>query len=552
MNEKDDSLSEEFSSLNKTELQRELLEEHFINISSMDYNINSKSLNSNEMEKSNENLKGKSNNNKNEFEINLEIIKDMNSNDNMFEKVFLYYLDNEKIEEINMIMNENIEKALSVTYDGMNIIQRCSYLNKLNSIIAIIKQINQKFKGKEKISDLINNKNKKGYNSLHYSIIKGNYEIYNYLIKNGGDTTISSNLGYNHIMLSFQKKRTYIFLKEIKNIINKEDANFDKLFDMKDKNNSTLLHWAAFSDYLFGIQFLLNYIKNHKDNFKFKNYINLKDSHEMTALQYALMNNSKKAIFELSLFNNSDLSSQDNEGRNCYDFSKAMDNKLFNNIIAMKNWKSNIIKRIIFTLIIIIFNILIYFIALKLINIILIKIIQLSLILLLIIVVIIVKCINPGLKKMDKNNFYNHILNINEANMREEIKEINKYCVYCCFKKEKDDILHCPLCNCCVENFLKHDLFLNICIGTKNYFIIIIYKVIFLIYLLFFVMISLFIIFVDINENEQITIHIINLSFFPNKNIIKTCSIVSSFILIIILFFKIRDFSILCSFNIDK
>ena len=552
MNEKDDSLSEEFSSLNKTELQRELLEEHFINISSMDYNINSKSLNSNEMEKSNENLKGKSNNNKNEFEINLEIIKDMNSNDNMFEKVFLYYLDNEKIEEINMIMNENIEKALSVTYDGMNIIQRCSYLNKLNSIIAIIKQINQKFKGKEKISDLINNKNKKGYNSLHYSIIKGNYEIYNYLIKNGGDTTISSNLGYNHIMLSFQKKRTYIFLKEIKNIINKEDANFDKLFDMKDKNNSTLLHWAAFSDYLFGIQFLLNYIKNHKDNFKFKNYINLKDSHEMTALQYALMNNSKKAIFELSLFNNSDLSSQDNEGRNSYDFSKAMDNKLFNNIIAMKNWKSNIIKRIIFTLIIIIFNILIYFIALKLINIILIKIIQLSLILLLIIVVIIVKCINPGLKKMDKNNFYNHILNINEANMREEIKEINKYCVYCCFKKEKDDILHCPLCNCCVENFLKHDLFLNICIGTKNYFIIIIYKVIFLIYLLFFVMISLFIIFVDINENEQITIHIINLSFFPNKNIIKTCSIVSSFILIIILFFKIRDFSILCSFNIDK
>ena len=143
-------------------------------------------------------------------------------------------------------------------------------------------------------------------------------------------------------------------------------------------------------------------------------------------------------------------------------------------------------------------------------------------------------------------------MNINEANIREEIKEINKYCVYCCIKKEKVDIIHCPLCNCCVENFLKHDLFLNICIGTKNYFIIIIYKVIFLIYLLFFAMISLFIIVVDINENEEITIHFINLSFFPNKNIIKTCSIVSSFILIIILFFKIHDFYILSSLNIDK
>ena len=185
----------------------------------------------------------------------------MNSNDNIFEKVFLDYLDNEKIEEINMIMNENIEKALTMTYDGMNIIQRCSYLNKLNSLIAIIKQINQKYKEKEKISNLINIKNKQGYNAMHYSIIKGNYEIYNYLIKKGGDTTISTNLGYNNIMLAFQKKRTYIFLKEIKNVIINENSNFDKLFDMKDKNNSTLLHWAAFSDYLFGIQFLLSLIK---------------------------------------------------------------------------------------------------------------------------------------------------------------------------------------------------------------------------------------------------------------------------------------------------
>ena len=379
MNEKDDSLSEDFSTLSNKDLQRELLETQNKNINSIDNNISRKSLRYNENEKSNKNYKEKINNNKNEFEINLEIIKDMNSNDNIFEKVFLDYLDNEKIEEINMIMNENIEKALTMTYDGMNIIQRCSYLNKLNSLIAIIKQINQKYKEKEKISNLINIKNKQGYNAMHYSIIKGNYEIYNYLIKKGGDTTISTNLGYNNIMLAFQKKRTYIFLKEIKNVINNENSNFDKLFDMKDKNNSTLLHWAAFSDYLFGIQFLLNYLKHSKNNFKFKNYINLKDNNEMTALQYALMNNSKKAILELTLLNNINLNSQDNEGRNCYDFSKAMNNQLFNDIIILKNWKSNIIKRIIFILILMIFNILIYFVVLTIINIRFIKIIQLSL-----------------------------------------------------------------------------------------------------------------------------------------------------------------------------
>lgn len=552
MNERDDSLSEDLSSLRNEELQRELLETQNKNINSINNNLSRKSLKYNESEKSNDNLKEKMHNNKNEFEINLEIIKDMNPNDNILEKVFLNYIDNEKIEEINMIANENIEKVLSIKYHGMNIIQRCSYLNKFKSLIAIIKQINQKFKGKAKISSLINNRNNQGYNALHYSIIKGNYEIYNYLIKKGGDSTISTNLGYNNIMLSFQKKRTYIFLKEIKNIINNENSNFDKLFDMKDKNNSTLLHWAAFSDYLFGIQFLLNYLKNNKNNFKFQNYINLKDNNEMTALQYALMNNSKKAILELTLFNNINLNSQDNEGRNCYDFSKAMNNHLFNDIIKLKNWKSNVIKRTIFIIILIIFNILIYFVALTIINIRFIKIIQLSLNLLLIIIVLIVKCINPGLKKKDKNNFYNHILNINETDIREEIKEINKYCLYCYIKKEKPDILHCPLCNCCVENFLKHDLFLNICIGKKNYFIIIIYKIIFLIYLLFFALISLFIIFVDINENEEIKIPLINLQFIPKKNIIEIFSIISSFILILILIFRFWDFYSLCLINGKK
>ena len=155
MNERDDSLSEDISSLRNEELQRELLETQNKNINSINNNLSRKSLKYNESEKSNDNLKEKMHNNKNEFEINLEIIKDMNPNDNILEKVFLNYIDNEKIEEINMIANENIEKVLSIKYHGMNIIQRCSYLNKFKSLIAIIKQINQKFKGKAKISSLI-------------------------------------------------------------------------------------------------------------------------------------------------------------------------------------------------------------------------------------------------------------------------------------------------------------------------------------------------------------------------------------------------------------
>ena len=551
MNEKDDSLSEEFSSFNKFELKRELLDNQSNNINKIENNISTKSNKYNEIDNSNE-VNYDLNSIKKEYENDFEIIKFSDTNEKLFEKTFLYYLDNEKIEDINLIMNENIEKVLSITYDDMNIIQRCSYFNKLNSLIAIIKQINLKYKGKDKLMNLINNKNKQGYNALHYSIIKGNYEIYNYLIKKGGDTTISTILGYNNIILSFQNKRTYIFLKEIKYNINKENPNYDELLEMKDKNNSTLLHWAAFSDYLFGIQFLLNYLKSKKNNFKFKNYINYKDNNEMTALQYALMNNSKKAILELTLFNNVDLNIKDSEGRNCHNFSKAMNNKLFDDIIKIKKWKSNLFKRIIFIFLLIIFNALIYFIDLALINIYFLKIIQLSLNLLLIIIVIIAKCINPGLKKMNKEKFNNDILKLNEINIRAEIREINKYCVYCCIKKGKSDIIHCPICDCCVDNFIKHDLFLNICIGSKNIFIIIIYKLIFLFYLLYFIFISLFIIFFDTSENEDITIPLIDLNFIPEKNIIEIYSIISSFLLILIFIFKFWDFYCLCLFNNKK
>ena len=189
------------------------------------------------------------------------------------------------------------------------------------------------------------------------------------MIKQGADITIQTNSGYDILILACQYKRTYIFIEIIKNKIIKQKLNFEVLFDIKDKNNATLLHWSAFSDYIFGVRFILNHFKKDKNNFKFINYINYKDNNNMTALQYALMNNSKNVIFELALLENLELNSQDNEGRTCYDYSKAMNNKAFYSIIKMKNYKSNIIKGIIFFLLLIIFNILVYFIIMPIINI---------------------------------------------------------------------------------------------------------------------------------------------------------------------------------------
>ena len=545
MNEKEDFLSENISSVNDKELKKELLEnQSFNNLDTIDglyeisqlYNgLNNSVKNKKELDQANPDNDELNN-------LDYDDLKNINPKDKLIEKTFLYYIEYEKTQEIEQIMNENFENVLSFSYDDMNIVQYASFFNKFNSLKIIIKQISQKYKYNEKILKMINIKNKKGYNALHYSIIRGNNEIYDFLIENGADTTILTNLGYDNIMLSCQTKRTYIFLKSMKNKIINDNLNFDALFDIKDKNNATLLHWSAFSNYLFGIQFLLNHFRKEKNNFKFINFINYKDNNNMTALQYALMNNSNKAIIELTLLDNMDLSNQDNEGRNCYDYSKAMDNKIFEDLIKMKKYKLNIIKRIIFIFLLIIFNILIYFIILPIINIYSLKIIQLSINLLLIIIFIIFKfIINPGLKKGDKEKFTNILFDINNNNINKESKEINKYCLYCCIKKESPDIKHCPLCDCCVEKIIKHDIFLNICIGKKNFTFFTIYKIIFLIYLLFFIFLGFFSIIINFNEKKEIIVSHFEFSFLSDNKILFVCSFIILFLLIFILIMKIGD-----------
>ena len=553
MNEKEDFLSENISSVNDKELKKELLEnQSFNNLDTIDglyeisqlYNgLNNSVKNKKELDQANPDNDELNN-------LDFDDLKNINPKDKLIEKTFLYYIEYEKIQEIEQIMNENFENVLSFSYDDMNIVQYASFFNKFNSLKIIIKQISQKYKDNEKILKMINIKNKKGYNALHYSIIRGNNEIYDFLIENGADTTILTNLGFDNIMLACQTKRTYIFLKSMKNKIINDNLNFDALFDIKDKNNATLLHWSAFSNYLFGIQFLLNHFRKEKNNFKFINFINYKDNNNMTALQYALMNNSNKAIIELTLLDNMDLSSQDNEGRNCYDYSKAMDNKIFENLILMKKYKLNIIKRIIFIFLLIIFNILIYFIILPIINVYSLKIIQLSINLLLIIIFIIFKfIINPGLKKGDKEKFTNILFDINNNNINKESKEINKYCLYCCIKKESPDIKHCPLCDCCVEKIIKHDIFLNICIGKKNFTFFTIYKIIFLIYLLFFIFLGFFSIIINFNENKEIIIPHFEFSFLSDNKMLFVCSFSILFLLIFILIMKIGE---LYRINISK
>ena len=462
----------------------------------------------------------------------------------LFIKNLLYNIDFEKTAKIEEIINENADKVISVINDDMNILQRASFLNKISSVKTIIKELKKKYgENNIKLNNFINSKNKRGYTSLHYSIICGNVEIYKFLLKNGADRNISTNSGYNNLILACQTRRTYVFLDEIKNQIINKQLDFSLLFNIKDKNNATLLHWAAFSDYVFGVQYLLslndiNNISNKNININFLNFINSKDNNNMTALQYALMNNSNKAIYELVLLKNIDLDNKDADNRDCFDYADSMANEQFKELLKIKNSKCNIFKRFIKLVLLIIYNILIYFITLPILNKIYILVIQLCLNFLIIINALIIKCIiKPGYGKGNNTTYKSMIFNINENNIYRELTEIVRYCPYCYFKKEKTTTKHCPLCNICVENFIKHDIFFNICIGNKNYCFYVLFKILFLIYLLFFIIISFWSIFINLNNNStDIIFPLIKINLFYCDQAISIISFGTIFIFIWILF----------------
>ena len=524
------SINSEINDLNDT------INKRTIKFEDTNQNTNTKSLTTNKINFINNNNTKKYRGSKNKKK----------KTEETYENTLLYNIDFEKTQNIIDMINENVDKVLSNVNDDMNILQRASFLNKISSVKIIVKELKNKFTKENnlvKLNNFINSKNKRGYTSLHYSIICGNFEIYKFLLKNGADRNITTNSGYNNLMLACQTKRTYIFLDEIKHQIINKQLDLNLLFTIKDQNNATLLHWAAFSDYLFGIQYLLSLNdKNNKknNNINFINFINSRDNNNMTALQYALMNNSSKVLIDLILLEDIDLYNKDSDNRDCFEYAEAMGNEKFDEIIKTKNNRNNKLKRALYIIFFIIYNILIFFITLPIINKFFILIIQIVLNLLLIIIYITIKfIINPGNPKGNKNAYNSIIYNINENNIYRELTEIIRYCPYCFSKREKTTTKHCPICDTCVDNFIIHDKFLNRCIGRNNYFFYILLKIIFIFYLLFFIIISFWSIFINLDNSEEIILPLIKVEILYNDIAISIISFGTIFIFIWILLFKL-------------
>ena len=149
MNEKEGEDSENDKiSLNNDELEKELLDNPSINaVESNDENKSIISNNSeindviiNKDEKNSKNYINKNNLftirdslaitklNKNKALRN-QTHKNTKNSEDFFERELIKSVDNEKTQRIIEMMNEDIEKAISIVSEDMNILQRASFLN---------------------------------------------------------------------------------------------------------------------------------------------------------------------------------------------------------------------------------------------------------------------------------------------------------------------------------------------------------------------------------------------------------------------------------------
>ena len=440
------------------------------------------------------------------------------------EKEIIKLLNQENNEEITSYINNNLNFFLSYKFenDDITILQKAILLKKEISFKTIIKTLKNKL-SKEELIKYINEENKKGFTSLHFTLIKLPLSEMKYLIEEGGDKNKKTKQGYNLLHLACQNKRIehLIYLVEIE--------KFD--YKILDNNNISCLHWCSYYDFIFGIQYFLS----KKDDFI---NVNIKDNNNLIPLQMALINNSMNCIEDLIL-SNSNLYNLDNFNKNCFDYVSVLhrnniDNKSFFIYYENLRFCKNLFKVFFTSFFYVFINLIVYYIFLpnldkdyypfKIIKYIILSLYVFSLFCFLILI-----CINPGKKKNKVLDFQNGFKNFFE-NQQEVL--IENHCPYCISEKENKFVHHCVLCNNCIPGYIKHSNFFGKCIGIKNFKFLIFTNIIFIIVLFVNMALSILIFFPS-NDGFELEIKFIKnlIDHISNNNNIKKV-IFSTFILI--------------------
>ena len=387
------------------------------------------------------------------------------------EMKFIELIKLDDYEGIKFMLNINLPLKKIWEYktqeDDNSSILHLSILYNNTKIISRIINYSKHYLTEIELKSFINKKNKSGATSVHLASFKGNIKIINLLISLGGDVYMLTEKLLNVIHYACQGNKPNCLLYF--------DLNYKFDFNSLDKRNTTPLHWACYSSSYECVNFLIQKKLDDID-------INAQDIDGNTPLHFAIISGVSR-IVRLLLQNGASIDIKNKSGLT--PVQSAMKEKrieIYNILQSNKKYvicnikapakKINKSKK--YAIIIIIvkfinyyvmifhiypymilhykneaFNFTIFFIHI---------IINITLIILFFYLI----CSNPGYVDLyDKiNDFENLLLQKKETFL--------DFCFKCSvFKTET--IKHCVICDKCCKGFDHHCLWLDNCIGQKNY-----------------------------------------------------------------------------------
>ena len=385
---------------------------------------------------------------------NTELIKDPEIISKISEHIFQLLKTKDEIQILSEFYSQdykNIDLTLCIdsSFNNNTILISLVYYNLTNVILNVLSSFSHMYKTSKNFLEYINKKNSKGYNALLYAAFRGNLEIFKKLIELGAEINVSNSSGLNALHLAAQGNHPNIIVYLI------EKCGFD--INSKDINGSNALHWGINMNSRQAVDYLVYYNID----------INAKDKDGETPLGIA---NNKGYHYFIKKFNedfynlinkdseeNKDDKENDSEINNINNENKNNSNNFFNNL-----WGTKSLNMAAFPFLLMMF-------ALEGINQILIikgycnmymSLVSFILFFILLFFYYITSKSDPG--EIPKNSGNSLLL---LAEQGENLKNICPWCINII----NTNTYHCFLCNKCFDYQEFHDVYLNNCIGRKNY-----------------------------------------------------------------------------------
>ncbi len=328
---------------------------------------------------------------------------------------------------INYIKNSSIKIWNYKNENGLTPLHQSISLNLYELSKEIILSAKNNL-SQEEFNLFINCRTNKGQTALHYASFVGNIKLIKLLFQNGADISIKTNNNFNVLQLAVMGNKVtslYYFIKKYEIDINS-----------KDSKDNTCLHLATY----FNSKKIFNYLLT--DN---QIKINSKNKDGFTPLHFAVINQNISMIKKL-LMKGAKCSIKNNRYETAYDLAKKNNNYSIQNILKGNKFKYSILN---YSKYIKVFLIFINLICFSFIFYIKFDIRTIFYIIWMIIYFFFIV------------RFY--LLNIIET----EEKPIEEYCLNCQII-QNNNIVHCFICNKCIEGFDHHCFWINKCISEKN------------------------------------------------------------------------------------